>query len=143
MKMAVVRECGCAKTNASCAAHVTSHMADSAQPRRDETRPPKIVCSIGIIGLTDDDETTRDGCYVGGRHDRLGAMPPPAATPEKRTTRLLCGHCLGTGRMMADGGAFDVAWRAGDICPTCKGAGVVTIEAAPPARPTGSVEDAG
>ena len=56
------------------------------------------------------------------------AMPPSAEMPaEKWTTRILCGHCLGNGKMMADGGAFDVTWRAGDICPTCKGDGVVTI----------------
>src|SRR6185312_2803124 len=74
------------------------------------------------------------------RWSSVMTMPPSAEKPaKKRTTRLLCGHCLGTGRMMADGGAFDVTWRAGDICPTCKGDGVVTIEAALPARPTDPV----
>jgi len=31
--------------------------------------------------------------------------------------------------MMADGGAFDVTWRAGDLCPSCGGDGVVAFEA--------------
>ena len=55
--------------------------------------------------------------------------PPAEMSEEKRSNRILCGHCAGTGKMMADGGAFDVTWRAGDICPTCKGDGVVTIDA--------------